>query len=50
MIKYICTACDLEISRSLLLEQVCHDENGDHYFIFVCHSCDGEVDEVDSNE
>jgi len=50
MIKYICTSCDLEIPRSILQEQVCHDEDGEHYFIFVCHVCGGEVDEVDSHE
>ena len=50
MMKYICTSCDLVIPRSDLQEQICHDSDGSHYFIFICHSCGGEVDEVDVEE
>lgn len=50
MIKYICTSCDLVIPRSDLLEQICHDSDGSHYFIFICPSCRSEVEEVDADD
>ena len=45
---YHCAVCNKHFQESQLLEQLCHDENLDHYFIWLCPDCGSEIGDIDS--
>lgn len=45
-----CELCNIDIPRLQVHEQLCHDEHFEHFFIWVCPECSGEVEEIEIDE